>query len=136
MSLKSMQPGGVGGVKPFLVGAIVGVPIILILFLLFAWLMSAGLLPSDQSWIYSLVSVSAGVFAGGFACARTAGQKGLIHGALLGALFFVLLLLLSLAIGNSDGFTSRTLIKAVLCLVFGVLGGVFGVNFRRSKKYI
>jgi len=71
-----------------------------------------------------------GAFAAGLAAALTAGQRGLVIGALCGLLLFIIILLAGLfrSSGIDLGYTA---VKCAVLTVAGAVGGVLGVNRRR-----
>lgn len=65
--------------------------------------------------------------AGGIACARKSGEKGLIHGLIIGIIFIVVISILSLFLPGEVSWLVF-LKKVVVGIIAGVLGGVFGVK--------
>ena len=68
--------------------------------------------------------------AGSFVCGRVAGKLrrkgGLKTGALCGILFIIPTIVASLFFGLAGGVL--LIVKTVLCVIFGMVGGVSGVN--------
>ncbi len=70
-------------------------------------------------------------YAAAYASTQTVRNKGLVQGAILGGLFLIITVLLGLIF---NGLVSEScLIKAGACFVAGILGGVIGVNTRKTK---
>lgn len=74
------------------------------------------------------------IVVGSFVCGRTAGmlrrRNGLKTGALSGLMFMVVPLLLSLIFGMVG--TGMFFLKIGLCVIFGTIGGVAGVNTEKK----
>lgn len=60
--------------------------------------------------------------------------KGLLQGILCGGLIFVLMFILSVLSGNLS-ISEQLPIKAVVCLTFGIIGGVKGINTKHTKLH-
>lgn len=86
---------------------------------------SAAVLPA------ALAVIALAAFAGGFTAARLFKERGLLIGAACGALLFAVTVLGGLGV---DGTTSgvMALLKPIIAVGFGALGGVSGVNLKRK----
>lgn len=86
---------------------------------------SAAVLPA------ALAVIAMAAFAGGFTAARLFKERGLLIGAACGALLFAVTVLGGLGV---DGTTSgvMALLKPIIAVGFGALGGVSGVNLKRK----
>ena len=97
-------------------------------------MMMLSAIPFDSLPYITLIAAAAGVFAGGYISAAITGSGGLIVGVLCGAASFLVLLLIGLCAGTSSP-GAVTIIRLIVCVLFGALGGVKGVN-RREKLHI
>ena len=90
-------------------------------------LVITGNLPhSIIKWIM-MVLCCVSVFFGGYIAAKVSKEKGFIVGAVTGFIMFVSVL--SAGLLNSDGvFSYMTLIKLLVFIISGALGGIKGVN--------
>ena len=79
----------------------------------------------------ALAVIALAAFAGGFTAARLFKERGLLIGAACGALLFAVTVLGGLGV---DGTTSgvMALLKPIIAVGFGALGGVSGVNLKRK----
>ncbi|MDR1615619.1 MAG: TIGR04086 family membrane protein [Syntrophomonadaceae bacterium] len=68
---------------------------------------------------------------GSFYSSKSYGNKGLIRGINMGLLFFIALLLVNTALQNVSGNLTSLLWPLCQCLVFGGIGGVLGITFRK-----
>jgi putative membrane protein (TIGR04086 family) len=71
------------------------------------------------------------VFSGVFFTARKVRNRGFFLGLCTGILFFTVMLLVS-AFSEPMGVGISALIKLAVCLIFGILGGVLGVNSKEK----
>ncbi|CDZ24197.1 hypothetical protein CCDG5_1080 [[Clostridium] cellulosi] len=117
----------------FLTGLIVGIITSIILLLIFSFIMTVRDIPEGVVPTLSAISVSIGSIVGGFVSAKMFGKSGLIVGALIGLVLFLIMMLAGAAV-QGNGAKVSALIKAVVSLVSGGIGGVVGVNSRRSQK--
>ncbi len=74
----------------------------------------------------------AGLF-GGLASSKTAGINGLKNGALVGAVLVAALLIIG-TIWCGFQFQTITVIKCIICILTGMIGGVWGVNIKAKRK--
>ena len=81
----------------------------------------------------ALISAAIGCFAGAFLCAGMVHQRGMIFGAVIGLLMFILICLIGLM--GSDGlFGTETVIKLLMLLISGCIGGYLGSGYRRNRR--
>ncbi|MBW7456050.1 TIGR04086 family membrane protein, partial [Paenibacillus sepulcri] len=69
--------------------------------------------------------------AGGFVSGRRSGRRGWYSGGMLGLFYAVLVLFISFMASNT-GVSGRTLIMLLETLLCGMVGGMVGVNAKRS----
>lgn len=117
-------------VRPLAVGMAVGLLVCLVLLAVFAAVMASGLLPSRAATPFALAAATLGSLFGGFAAARVARAHGLLLGAVCGLLLFLLITAVGF-IAFPEASPTLLPLKAVLTVVAGALGGVWGVNVKR-----
>lgn len=86
--------------------------------------------------VLKLLSVSilaAASYYAGCAATKICRTRGLIQGLLCGGAIFLLAAIISAALGLFD-FEDVAPIKAIVCLVFGGIGGVRGVNAKLTGE--
>ena len=81
--------------------------------------------------LYSLIVHGAAALAGGFVSGKRSGQRGWYYGGMLGLAYGILVLLIGFLAANA-GVSARTLTMIAATLLTGALGGMFGVNAKRS----
>ncbi len=96
---------------------------------------AAFLLLTDSSETLSgaaaMVTMAASCFAAGHAAGRLRRHGGMAAGAVCGLLYMLLPLLVSLVTLNVGGLL--LVVKLLLCVMFGAVGGVAGVNSRSGS---
>lgn len=117
-------------VRPLAVGMAVGLVVCVLFLAVFALVMALGMVPSRVATPFALAAATLGSLFGGFAAARLARVRGLLYGAGCGALLFLLLTAVGFAF-FPDASPTLLPLKAVLTVVAGALGGVWGVNAKR-----
>ncbi|NBD25943.1 TIGR04086 family membrane protein [Paenibacillus sp. T1] len=80
---------------------------------------------------YSLAVHGCSALAGGFVSGRRSRQRGWYYGGMLGIVYGILILLVSFLASNA-GFSGKTMTMLVETLLCGSLGGMIGVNTKRS----
>ena len=121
--------------RQVLVSVAVGAAVTILVLLVMSTALAAHDIPRRAVPSMATLAVIAGAFASGFACTKMTRRGGLAYGAVCGAAFCLLAMLSSFGISD-EGFGVTSLFKLLFMLLGGMLGGVFGVNTRRSRKKI
>lgn len=122
-------------IKPLISGLIIGLIVTVLLFVLFALGMSFYILPTTSANVVASISLAAGSFSGGFFAAKKLGKNGLITGALCGLATFLIFTLIGIAaFGNAPG--SSTLIRLLIFITAGAIGGIIGVGNADKRKIV
>lgn len=121
--------------KPLLSGLIIGIMVTILLFVLFALAMSFYILPINSASIVSSISLAVGAFCGGFFSAKKLTKNGIIIGSLCGVIMFLLFSLIGIiAFGTAPG--TSTLIRLLIFITSGAIGGIIGVGNADKRKII
>ena len=121
--------------KGVLWGVLAGETVTVLLLLLFALVMTlAGLPLAAADWL-SAIAFSFGAFASGFFASMIVKQKGLLIGLICGVILTVIMFLIGTVFSKID--TSLfLLLKAAGSILFGIIGGILGVNRKQRRiKY-
>lgn len=86
-----------------------------------------GLPESVLPWTAYLM-LFAGVLCGGAVSAKSSGSKGLFHGIGVGVLYFLLIIVISFLFLPSQLTFLAVLLKLVITLAGGAVGGILGVG--------
>ncbi len=119
----------------YIIGAILGVATTILTMFIFATLLLVANLDRSYSAPFATISVSTGCFIASLYTAKKSGSKGYMIGLVIGVTVFVIITLLSLIIGE-NGLSLNTLFHFIIILLSSLVGGVLGVNSKKSKKYI
>jgi putative membrane protein (TIGR04086 family) len=131
--------GGVQGnmsksIKSIVLGtAVGGIMCMLCLFVFAIFFVSAKVIPQTMIQPLILVSCALGAFIGGYITVRILRVQGLLFGILSGMLLFVIVCLVSV-IAIREPFSTFALVKGVLMMLAGAIGGIIGVNKRSKRK--
>ncbi len=120
-------------IRSLLIGLIAGALTVLLSLLILSAIATAYDLPSAAVVPLATVANALGALAGGFACAKANKHTGWLLGILSAFTLFVF----STAAGfnvftDSDG--SFLLIKALIMIACGMVGGIFAVNTGKRRK--
>jgi len=114
-----------GGIRPVIRGLVVTYLLVGILSLI------AGLVfyftPLSEMWMHPLGAAitTLALFFGGRTSAKTAGNKGLLHGLIIGLCFIIITVIFSL---SKDISWSALGLKSVYALLASLIGGISGVK--------
>lgn len=114
------------------VGAGIGMLSSAILIFMLAAALSIGDIPAMLFSPLTVIILALGGFAGGFASSKISGEKGIFCGAASGTVYFLLVWLFG-AFFEYSGFGTAALIKSVMIIIAGALGGIIGVNNVKRK---
>jgi putative membrane protein, TIGR04086 family/integral membrane protein, TIGR04097 family len=117
-----------------LTGTLVSLATSMIMLLVFALVMTVKNVPQGVVPTLTAASIAIGSFAGGFTGARMHRKSGLFVGVVIGLCMYVLLMLAGLAF-RSKGVDTTTLIKLVVSVISGGIGGVIGVNAHKKRNF-
>lgn len=122
-------------IKPLISSIIIGLVITALLFILFALAMSFYILPINSASVVASLSIAVGTFFGGFFAAKKLKKNGLIIGALCGLLMFILFTLIGIAAFGSAP-SASTLIRLLIFVTSGAIGGIIGVGNADKRKIV
>ena len=115
-----------------LLSAGIGLFVIFIVTLLFAFVITKIDATDFMLSVMSTIALCVGAYSGGFVSGKGSGKNGLFMGILCGIFIFLVIILLSVLF--SKAVKSFTLpVKLVLTLVFAGLGGIVGVNSKHLR---
>ena len=89
---------------------------------------------SEKIIIPFIIAISfISIFCGSFNFTNFKGKNGIIYGGLLGISYISILYIISSIINSDFRLNTNSIIMLILCVLSGVLGGIFGVNFKMQK---
>lgn len=127
------QSGISAVVRPVLISVAIGALVCIGTLLLMSFVLSARSVPQALINPMAVSAISVGALAAGFCCAKLMRRAGLAYGALCGGVFCLVIMLASFGISD-DGFGLTALFKVVFMMLSAMLGGVLGVNSRRTRR--
>ena len=117
------------------VGIIVTVAsILLITCIISVALLIAPAIPYDYIGYIMLTADAVGIFIGAYTAAALSGSRGIVVGLLCAFGTFIILLIAGFAVKDGN-VGMMTVIRAAVLILFGILGGIKGVN-RKEKVHI
>lgn len=124
-----------GFYKPVIFGLIIGAIVTFVLLILMAVILTVKDFPESAAITMSSIALGLGAMAAGFAASKKMGKKGLMTGVVTGLFLYIIVMLVSLLI-SKGGFSLNTFIKFAIVILASAIGGIGGVNTKKSKKYI
>ncbi len=117
--------------RPLLWGTVSAALCVTVLLLLAAALCVAVDVPTGLVSPLAFVTVALGAAVGGVVSGKIARKKGWLFGLLCGLCLFLLTSLIGLlCVGTASG--AHALIRVAICAACGSVGGIVGVNLKRS----
>lgn len=121
--------------RPMIFGSIAGFAVILILLVIISLILSTGIVSIESSSLLASVSVAIGSFIAGLTAAKKSGKNGLLNGFFAGFILFLMFTSVSLmAFKNTP--TAATLIRLILFVIGGSIGGIMGVGSSDKRKIV
>lgn len=122
-------------VKGVFFGALSGIIISILLTILSSLLIIAIGKLSDGAVNYvSLIVLALGSLAGGYISARIRKGQGILMGLTTGLVMFIIVFAVGLYSFTGD-FSVYILIKAIVIILFSIIGAVIGVNRKEKQRY-
>lgn len=118
--------------KCIALGIVFGLVIIIALCSLFALMMTFADLPDVIISAISLLIICVACYSSAYFSTQIYRKNGFFQGFICGLGIFVLLFIMSL-IGYKAQLSTMVFIKLLLCILFGIFGGIRGVNTRKTK---
>ena len=118
-----------------LIGAALGIAVTFVFLLIFSAAVYFLNLDRAYSAPLATLSLALGSFAAAYYVSKKIGHKGYLTGAIVGVISFAAVTIVSLIV-TKNGFTSNTLFHFIIIVLASLIGGIFGVNKGKSKKYI
>lgn len=118
--------------KCIALGIIFGLIIIIVLCTLFALIMTFADLQDLIISAISFLIISLACYFSAYFSTQIYRKNGLFQGLMCGLGVFALLFIISL-LGHKVQLTAMIFIKLILCIFFGAIGGIKGVNTRKTK---
>lgn len=128
------EPGAAGRViMPLLFGIVAGFIVSILLLCLLSMILAVKDVPHASIVPLSFVAYAGGAFTGGFLAARLYRSKGMLLGAFSGLVFFLVLYITGAAL-HELGIGTLALVKLILSILCGCVGGIAAVNIRRKHS--
>lgn len=129
--MKQLTMGGrmKGGLKAYALGIVS----FLVLVVLLGVLVCFTPLPEKGMGYYMLGALSLACLLQGLGAGKAMGKRGLLFGLLFSAVLVLSVLAVSLLISGNTGEFPLLQLRYLICLVFGGIGGMVGVNFRNAS---
>ena len=118
--------------RPLVIGSLVAIAVSSVILLIMAGIMTTGVIPPAAVTPIALASVFVGSLVGGFISARVTREHGLLYGGGVGVILWLLMFIMGLVMADSLS-AGTLLLKALLTVGGGALGGVLGVNVKMRR---
>lgn len=116
-------------------GALIGISITVLAMLILSFIMLVFGLDDGLSAPFATLSLGLGAFSAAFYASRKVGSRGYLVGLIVGIISFLTVLLISLFV-SKQSIGANTVFHLVIIVISSLIGGILGVNFKSSKKFI
>ncbi len=117
-------------IKGIFISYLITIPV----FCVFAYILSHSNYPQKFISPVVIITTSISILAAGSSVTRQVKGRGWINGAVVGALYVAILYIVSSAVYDDFSINSRVIIVVSCGIATGIIGGILGVNFRRTAK--
>lgn len=121
-------------IKPILTGSLISLISIGVLTFIVSLAMTKVDLPFGFISPIAIFILGFSTLLGSFISSKGFGKKGFFLGLSISIAIFIILLLVNLSF-EPDGFGTIAAVKGAVTLICGILGGVMGVNSKKSAKF-
>ena len=119
--------------KPVITGTVTSIVSSVALLVIFSVFMLLQNMPRNSGFFLSFIVISLASMIGGFVCVRMARCKGMILGAVVGFIFIFIISMVGVIAGFSVNFLGSFMLKALLAVAFGAIGGIIATNIRMGR---
>ena len=109
-------------------GIVISYIITMLVFIIYAILLTYTNISPDYISITALVTTAASCIICGFVTAKASGSKGLLWGIVSGGCYMIIMFTLGFATIPTFALNQKLVVSLCLALGGGAVGGVFGVN--------
>ena len=121
-------------IKSIIIGTFITIACIAaVLCICCAVFLTSSKIPYEYTDYIMLVIYAISIFIGSYFASRINKSRGLVLGITLALIMFVALLISSFSTGNAN-LGMMTLYKLAVLIVFGILGGIKGVNTKEKVR--
>ncbi len=122
-------------IKSIFFGVLSGIIITVLLAILSSFIiMLIGKLFEGATDYIPFILLASGSLAGGYISARIRKSQGIITGTATGLLMFIIIFAAGLSTFTGE-FSLYILIKAIVMIIFSIIGAVIGVNKKEKQRY-
>lgn len=111
-------------------GTIIGLIVTILLILLFTFILTYTKLSENLIPVINSIIMILGITSGSIFISRKIDKKGWLSGGLIGILYFFLILLLSTIFIKDFTIDKYSLIKGLIAVITGCIGGMIGINIK------
>ena len=117
------------------VGVVLSLLVTFLMMLLSALVLTLGDFSESIAFPLSSLSLGVGSFFGSRYTARKLQEKGYLCGIINGGILFLFNMILSIII-NGFSFTALSIIRLIIVMLSGIIGGITGINSRASGRLV
>ena len=119
------------GIKTVLKGTMISMILTVVLLLIFATILTYTNVGENTIPAVIIVITAISLLTGSTIVSRKVRKNGLLNGAIIGMTYLMMIYLISSIIGGKFNVTFQSIIMICVGIIFGILGGIVGVNTKR-----
>lgn len=118
-------------IKTILKGSIISIILTLLLLFLFATLLTYTNISENTIPAVIIIITAINLLIGSSIASRKMKKNGLINGGIIGAIYLLTIYIISSIVSGSFSMNLKSIIMIAVGILFGVLGGIVGVNTKK-----
>ena len=112
-------------------GTMISIILTLILLFIFATILTYTTVGENTIPAVIIVITAISLLIGSSIVGRKARKNGLLNGAIIGIIYLLLIYCISSILGGDFSVNLQSIIMIIVGMVFGILGGIVGVNTKK-----
>ena len=129
-----LKPSKESKKSAYILGGIIGFLTSVLFMIIFAMILLFFDIDRQYAKPFATISVAVGSYLASRISAKKIGDRGYITGLIIGGAVFLLITILSMIFGN--GLTANTIFHFIIIMLSSLVGGISGVNYKKTKKFI
>ena len=117
------------------IGAVLSIVVSFFMILLSALILTLGDFSESIAFPLSSLSLGVGSFFGSRYTAKKLQEKGYLCGIINGGIVFIVNIIISI-IANGFSFTALSIIRLLIIMLTGMIGGITGINSGHSSRLV
>lgn len=121
-------------IKTVLKNVLIGYGISLVLFFIFAFVITYTSVPYSIVSPISVIITTIGIITAGILGGKKSSEKGWLTGCITGFIYMLILYIFGSIVYKNPGISSNGIMMIIIGIISGALGSIIGINNKRKYK--